>query len=147
LYAYVRNNPANTLDPDGLQAVTAAGCAAAGPAGCAAGGAIDLVEILGGLVLGGLTYSSIKANSPPTPDNSSERVERGLIHPKDPNPGVPARVNPGRGCGGKCLPCPPIQVGPWSAPGNSHGATNGMHWHWFEWNQNPKTCECFLTRM
>ena len=66
-----------------------------------------------------------------------------------PNPGS---SNPGREpCKdgekqGRCKPCPP-DTPYWKQPGNLHGGTLGWHTHWYHWNQNPKTCECFPVRM
>jgi RHS repeat-associated protein len=135
LYAYVRNSPAKYTDPSGELVWTPAlvwWMAQAAAPYAAAGGAAAAAWAWA-------WWESQQS----VPSDPSE----GPSHPRDPDPGVPPRVNPGRDCAtGNCKPCPPIGVGPWQAPGNDHGSTTGTHWHWFEWNQNPKTCECFLKR-
>jgi RHS repeat-associated protein len=48
---------------------------------------------------------------------------------------------------GKCNPCPPDSPY-WEQPGNAHGATGGVHYHWYHWNQKPyPDCTCYPTRM
>jgi RHS repeat-associated protein len=55
------------------------------------------------------------------------------------------RVNPGRDSAGNCNPCPPGSPA-WQSAGDAHGSTTGTHWHWIEYHQNPKTCECYPVR-
>ena len=47
--------------------------------------------------------------------------------------------NPGKDCDGRCIPCKETVC--WQA--THKGAPQ---WHWIEWNQNLKTCECFPKR-
>jgi RHS repeat-associated protein len=47
-----------------------------------------------------------------------------------------------------CPPCPaqPPQPPEYHRVPNEHGCGVG-HWHYYRWNQNPKTCQCFPQRM
>jgi RHS repeat-associated protein len=72
-------------------------------------------------------------------------------HPSSPLPGgsndplqLP-RTNPGRDCGGNCKPCPPNSPA-WEVNEPGHGSPT-THWHWIEYHQDPKTCECYPRRM
>jgi RHS repeat-associated protein len=48
----------------------------------------------------------------------------------------------------KCPPCPsqPPQPAEYHHVPNQHGCAAG-HWHYYRWNQSPKTCQCFPQRM
>jgi RHS repeat-associated protein len=62
--------------------------------------------------------------------------------PPDTTPGpAPGPPPPG------CPPCPPLPP-PWCAPGNAHGSINGVHYHWYVWDQAPyPDCTCRARRM
>src|SRR5207249_1959558 len=62
-----------------------------------------------------------------------------------PYPGTPC---PGQEPGQpRCKPCPPPSPY-WDQPGNAHGATGGVHFHWYVWNQKPyPDCTCYPARM
>jgi RHS repeat-associated protein len=60
----------------------------------------------------------------------------------------PGQVNPGPNPDepGKCKPCPPPSPY-WDQPGNYHGGTTGVHFHWYTWNQKPyPDCTCYPNR-
>jgi len=94
----------------------------------------------------------------PFPFPITEPIPVPLIYPPAPivvNPPFQSRaqsdpqtakpINPGRDCKGKCNPCPDPPPA-WQHPGDAHGSTDGSHWHWIEYNQNPATCECYPIR-
>jgi RHS repeat-associated protein len=53
-------------------------------------------------------------------------------------------TNPGRGAGGRCNPCPPNSAA-WEVCEPGHGSPT-THWHWIEYHQDPKTCDCHPVR-
>ena len=53
-------------------------------------------------------------------------------------------VNPGRDCDDNCKPCPPDII--WSASGDAHGSTGGVHYHGIHYNQDPD-CNCHPKRV
>jgi RHS repeat-associated protein len=158
-YDYVGGAPVSAVDPSGLLAGSAARVLARLLLGTAGGTAAAVASaLLLGYEIGTLIDQHIIAPKPqPRPKNSvpdgqppknnNAAVDDDPVtgqHPKDPVTYNP--VNPGKDDCNRCKPCPPN--GPqWSAPGNKHGATNGTHWHWFVWNQDPVTCICYPKRM
>ena len=151
-YRYVTNSPVNATDPSGegseavlpwvvpnLEIPVWGQVVGAGAAGWMIGRGIGHIPIGDGQTVddavtdamaSAITWSRSRGNSDPIP--------------------YPGTSNPGREpCDkgkGPCKPCPP-DTPAWSQPGNQHGGTTGVHYHWYHWNQNPETCECFPVRM
>jgi len=139
-YPYSFNSPINLRDPSGRSAAAATWPVADAVGGilCFGSGACETIVIVGGAVVsvaatGYLIY------------NWYETRRRGN---SDPIP-YPSTSNPGQ-CDkepGKCKPCPPDSPY-WDQPGNAHGGTTGVHYHWYVWNQKPyPDCTCYPSRM
>jgi RHS repeat-associated protein len=126
-YAYVENNPIRYVDPQGTNPMAGAlggaevGGTVGGPVGAIVGG------LVGATMGGAIIYDMARKRGKSDPVS-------GL------NP-----VNPGRDYNGKCNPCPPPEV--WSAEGDAHGSTGGVHYHGIVWNQDLGSCECFPKRV
>lgn len=139
-YRYAFNGPTNLRDPSGRSAATAVLPIAEATGGviCFGSGVCETVVIIGGTVVavGGTGYLIY---------NWYESRSRGH---SDPIP-YPGTMNPGQ-CDkepGKCKPCPPDSPY-WDQPGNAHGGTTGVHYHWYHWNQKPyPDCTCYPSRM
>ena len=139
-YSYAFDSPINLRDPSGKSAatVTIPISGGIGTVVCFGSGVCETVIIVGGIVVGVaatgyLIYDWYESRS------------RGH---SDPIP-WPGTKKPGR-CDkepGKCNPCPPDSAY-WDQPGNAHGGTTGVHFHWYHWNQRPyPDCTCFPQRM
>jgi RHS repeat-associated protein len=139
-YSYSFNSPTNLRDPSGRSAAAATWPILEGFGGviCFGSGVCETVVIVGGAVVsvaatGYLVYNWYESRS------------RGR---SDPIP-YPGTKNPGQ-CDkepGKCKPCPPSSPY-WDQPGNAHGGTTGVHYHWYVWNQKPyPDCTCYPARM
>jgi RHS repeat-associated protein len=155
LYQYVGNGPTNASDPSGL---LQGPLITVGTRVLLGAEAATLGEVTGAFLIGwGIgtlidqyfyppaTNGAADKPQPPgssggqNPDVDGGRRTRGN---QDPVSYIP--FNPGRGCDGGCKPCPKPEK--WSQPGNAHGSTDGIHWHWIEWNQNKSTCICYPMR-
>ena len=122
-YSYVYNNPLIYIDPEGLT------------------GAMIAPRPL---IIPRPNVAPRPAGPlrPPAPAYTERYHDRGRGKT---DPYTAPRTNPGRGADGKCNPCPNPPP-PWKGEGSAHGSTCGEHWHWIEYNQNPRTCECFPFR-
>jgi RHS repeat-associated protein len=139
-YPYGLNTPINLRDANGKSAAAVAipVSEGVGTLVCFGSGVCETVIVVGGVVVavagtGYLIYDWYESRS------------RGH---SDPIP-YPATTNPGK-CDkepGKCKPCPPDSPY-WDQPGNAHGGTTGVHYHWYHWNQKPyPDCTCYPSRM
>ena len=131
-YAYAINDPANFYDPNGQSAVgvvtrfAAVDLVTPDPTDVAIGPKIAFyATAVGGAIFIDYVFERSRAHSDPVR--------------------VPAWVDVGRDCQGRCRPCP-TPPSPWQHPGNEHGSTSGSHWHWIEWHQDPSNCRCYSTR-
>lgn len=125
LYSYALQDPIQYVDPLGLSPLVAT-CpigAFANPI-CTVGAVSSLLAVVSGVAA---TVLESRANSDPA-------NAKGLVP-----------VNPGKDCNGACKPCPPDQI--WTAPGNQHGSTSGLHYHGIRWNQDQDTCVCYPKRV
>ena len=133
-YGYALNSPTNLRDPSGRSA----GTVAIGLGGliCFGSGVCETIIVGTGVAVtvAATTYLvrnwfESRAHSDPIP------------YPGTRNPG-PCDKDPG-----KCKPCPPDSPY-WDQPGNVHGGTTGVHYHWWHWNQKPyPDCTCYPTRL
>jgi RHS repeat-associated protein len=139
-YGYAFDSPTNLRDPSGRSAGALALPIAEGAGGviCFGSGVCETVIAVGGVVVGTAATGYLIYNW-------YESRSRGH---SDPIP-YPGTRNPGQ-CDkqpGKCNPCPPDSPY-WDQPGNEHGATTGVHYHWYHWNQKPyPDCTCYPSRM
>ena len=131
-YAYAINDPANFYDPNGQSAVgvltrfVAVDLVTPDPTDVAIGPKIAFyATAVAGAIFIDYVFERSRAHSDPVR--------------------VPAWVDVGRDCQGRCRPCP-TPPSPWQHPGNEHGSTSGTHWHWIEWHQDPSNCRCYSTR-
>lgn len=135
-YPYALNNPVNLRDPSGKSAAAVA--EGVGTLVCFESGVCETVIVVGGAVIAVVEVGYII-------NNWYESRSRGH---SDPIP-YPGTKNPGQ-CDkepGKCNPCPPDSPY-WDQPGNAHGGTTGVHFHWYHWNQKPyPDCTCYPSRM
>lgn len=138
-YEYAYNSPTNLRDPSGRSAA-ATWPLAEGLGGviCVGSGVCETVVVVGGVVVGVAATGYLVYNW-------YESRDRGHA---DPIP-YPGTRNPGQ-CDkepGKCNPCPPDSPY-WDQPGNAHGGTAGVHYHWYHWNQKPyPDCTCYPSRI
>ncbi|MGB7133549.1 MAG: RHS repeat-associated core domain-containing protein [Candidatus Sulfotelmatobacter sp.] len=139
-YGYAFNSPTNLRDPSGRSAGAVAVPVAegVGTVVCFGSGACETVIVVGGVVVGVAATGYLIYNW-------YESRSRGN---SDPIP-YPGTTNPGH-CDkepGQCKPCPP-DTPYWDQPGNAHGGTTGVHYHWYHWNQKPyPDCTCYPSRM
>ena len=122
-YSYVYNNPLIYIDPEGL-----------------AGALIVPRPLI--IPRPHVAPRPAEPLRPPAPAHTERHHER---ERGKTDPYTAPRINPGRGPDGKCKPCPNPPP-PWKGEGSAHGSTCEEHWHWIEYNQNPRTCECFPIR-
>jgi RHS repeat-associated protein len=138
-YVYSLNNPINLRDPRGNTAAAVAVPVAEGVGTviCFGSGLCETIIIgTAAVVAVGATGYAVY--------HWFESRSRGR---SDPIP-YPGTAEPG--CDkdkGKCKPCPPDSPY-WDQPGNKHGSTTGVHYHWYRWNQEPyPDCTCHPDRM
>lgn len=156
LYEYAYDNPLNYTDPTGNQpwpqTALAGGGTLAGAAG--AGGTIGAVATGGAVAV---AYGAVLYEAWNFGEWLAERPWNPLTHPKlPPQPRMVARCNskpkplpvplpwPTR----PCPPCPtppPPQIHR-VPPSRPHFPCPGDHFHYFFYNQNPVTCQCYLQR-
>jgi len=137
-YGYAFNSPTNLRDPSGKSAGTVAIPILEGLGAliCFGSGVCETILVGTGVAVtvAGTTYLvrnwfESRAHSDPIP------------YPGTRNPG-PCDKEPG-----KCQPCPPDSPY-WDQPGNVHGGTTGVHYHWWHWNQKPyPDCTCYRSRL
>jgi RHS repeat-associated protein len=135
-YPYALNTPVNLRDPSGKNpgaiAIPIAGgaCFATGVCETIVGVGVGVLALAAtGYVLYNWYENRGTGNVDPIP------------YPGTPNPGA-CKKEPG-----KCNPCPPDSPY-WDQPGDAHGSTGGVHYHWWHWNQKPyPDCTCYPSRM
>jgi RHS repeat-associated protein len=176
LYEYAYDNPLRYVDPTGNQGLELAGALAGGGSlaagGTSAGGAAASGAAAGGAAASGAAailppvavaiagaaaiYGAWKFGEwiadqpwnplthpapPPAPPTCPTRA---VLRPNPipipfPPPPMPAKP---------CPPCPappPPQIHR-VPPSTPHFPCPGDHWHYFVYNQNPVTCQCYLQR-
>jgi len=135
-YPYALNAPVNLRDPSGKNAGVLVYPIAGGL--CFGSGVCETIIVVGGVavtvgVAAVLTYNYLQSRT---------RAKSDPI----PWPGI---KKPGQ-CDdepGKCKPCPPSSPY-WDQPGNAHGSTTGVHYHWYVYDQTPyPDCQCIPRRM
>ena len=137
-YGYSFNSPVNLRDPSGRSAVGLALPVSEGfgTVVCFGSGVCETAIVITGIVVGVAETGYLVYNWYENRGHS------------DPIP-YPGPVNPGP-CDkqpGQCKPCPPDSPY-WEQPGNAHGSTSGVHYHWYTWNQKPyPDCTCYPSRM
>jgi RHS repeat-associated protein len=139
-YAYSLNNPINLRDPSGKTAAAVAVPVAEGVGTlvCFGSGVCETI------IIGTAAVVAVAATGYAV-YNWFESRSRGRSDPI-PYPGT-AEPGPCDKEKGKCNPCPPDSPY-WDQPGNAHGSTTGVHYHWYHYNQTPyPDCKCYPVRL
>jgi RHS repeat-associated protein len=158
VYEYAYDNPLKYIDPTGNQGWEAAlagggtlaggGAAAGVGAGAIAAGGAAIV-VIGALWYGAWQFGEWLAeqpwnplthpNIPPGPATCTTRPAPRATPVPVPPPPMPTPARP-------CPPCPappPPRIDR-VPPSRPHWPCPGDHWHYYVYNQNPVTCQCFL---